>query len=138
MQVLSYNVPNADKYSILLWSPFFFQGIRIRAGMDAILVTKFNSMTTKIFLSTEERLNLILAPLQRMKKKLSHYRQQTEYYGMPTSFIWMLNSTSSPGFNFRPMFTSCSWKKISLTTSARSIAPYPSFNEHTTPWYLTG
>jgi len=55
-----------------------------------------------------------------------------------TFLVWMVNSTSSLSRSSSFIFASEKWKKISFTTSARSMNPKLSFMEQTTPWYFTG
>lgn len=62
----------------------------------------------------------------------------THKYSILTLRVCIINSTSSPSLSSSFVLASEKWKKISLTTSARSMKPKLSFIEHTTPWYLTG
>lgn len=55
-----------------------------------------------------------------------------------TFLVWMVNSTSSLSRSSSFILASEKWKKISFTTSARSMNPKLSFMEQTTPWYFTG
>lgn len=112
-------------------------------GLYNLLCSKFKQCGNQNTTRTDRRLIQLTSQARCLKNYISKQMGMPKVtgqsdYNQLTFLVWMVNSTSSLSRSSSFIFASEKWKKISFTTSARSMNPKLSFMEQTTPWYFTG